>query len=172
MIWNNPIHILFASRLVYEKGVEILIEAIEYSLSEKKFDDKIIWHVCSSGTYRDDILDLLKKYPERVIYHGSVSQIWLATLYRQVDFLFMPSLFLETFGLTALESLACGTPVIWFQKGWLTAFIPDVLALDATYPVRSFISILEKIRPEDYSVIDVNNHSEILWREKLVSLLW
>jgi glycosyltransferase involved in cell wall biosynthesis len=72
---NNPLHILFASRLVEEKGVEILIEAIEYSLSEKKFDQRIIWHICSSGTYRDDILDLMKKYPEKVIYHGSVSQI-------------------------------------------------------------------------------------------------
>lgn len=41
----------------------------------------------------------------------------------------MPSRFLETFGLSALESLSEGVPVIGFQKGGLIPFIPKELAV-------------------------------------------
>lgn len=41
----------------------------------------------------------------------------------------MPSRFLETFGLAALESLSEGVPVIGFRKGGLIPFIPKDLAI-------------------------------------------
>ena len=86
-------------------------------MSTPVFRDRIIWHIASDGTYRDRIIALTEKYKNRTIYHGRLDQQSLADLYRSSDLLFMPSRFLETFGLTALESLACGTPVIGFRKG-------------------------------------------------------
>lgn len=44
-------------------------------------------------------------------------------------FSLMPSRFLETFGLSALESLSEGVPVIGFQKGGLIPFIRGELAI-------------------------------------------
>lgn len=41
----------------------------------------------------------------------------------------MPSRFLETFGLSALESLSEGVPVIGFRKGGLIPFIPKELSI-------------------------------------------
>jgi glycosyltransferase involved in cell wall biosynthesis len=42
---------------------------------------------------------------------------------RLADFSVMPSRFLETFGLSALESLSAGTPVVAFDKGGLSQFV-------------------------------------------------
>ena len=86
------------------------------TLSDERFAKRIIWHVASEGVYKEGIIALTERYPERVFYHGRLGQTELADLYRDSDLLFMPSRFLETFGLTALESLACGTPVCGFAK--------------------------------------------------------
>ena len=163
---NNELHILFASRLVEEKWVEILIKTIEASCRDEYTRYHIIWHICSRWTHETAIESLVKRYPQRVIYYGGVSQVWLATLYRQADFLFMPSLFLETFGLTALESLACGTWVIGFQKGWLVSFIPDALSLDRRDPVGSFFSIIESSQGQD-SLVDISSYTSVLWKWSL-----
>ena len=86
------------------------------TLSDQRFVERIIWHIASEGVYTEEITSLTERYPERVFYHGRLGQTELADLYRHSDLLFMPSRFLETFGLTALESLACGTPVCGFAK--------------------------------------------------------
>jgi glycosyltransferase involved in cell wall biosynthesis len=82
----------------------------------------------------------------------------------------MPSRFLETFGLTALESLACRTPVIGFQKGWLTSFISDILALDRSEPISSLLSLLEREMNTSSEPIDVASYSQKSWTDKLSSL--
>ena len=38
-------------------------------------------------------------------------------------YMLMPSRFLETFGLSALESVSYGVPIIGFCKGGLTQFV-------------------------------------------------
>jgi glycosyltransferase involved in cell wall biosynthesis len=91
---NSSITVLFASRLVHEKGVDILIRAIEKSIDCPYL---IIWHIASDGLFESEIRTLARRYSERVIYHGKVSREKLANLYRNTDFLFMPSRFLETF---------------------------------------------------------------------------
>jgi len=53
----------------------------------------------------------------------------------------MPSRFLETFGLTALESLSHGVPVIGFRRGALQSFILPSLAIDS-FPGNDEISQL------------------------------
>lgn len=166
---NNSLHILFASRLVEEKWVDILIEAIEKTRTHPILSEQISWTIASDGLYDSKIRELAEKNPS-VQYLGKVSQERLASLYREGDILFMPSRFLETFGLTALESLACGTPVVGFRKGWLVSFIPEELALDPNHPVDSFIDILEKYRNENLPLIDVSLYSQKTWIESLDTL--
>ena len=77
--------------------------------------EQISWTIASDGLYESKIRELAEKNPS-VQYLGKVPQERLASLYRESDILFMPSRFLETFGLTALESLASDTPVVGFRK--------------------------------------------------------
>lgn len=168
MIQSRPIHILFASRLVYEKGIDILIDAIDQSISgDINSLGRIIWHVCSDGPYRNEILQRAKLFPERVIYHWILDQEELASQYRGVDFLFMPSRFLETFWLTALESLASGTPVIGFSKWWLLPLIPSKYTLDPDAPVKSLSLILKDAPDTSPQIINLTPYSRNKWNESL-----
>jgi len=51
----------------------------------------------------------------------------LAHLFRsaQVVVMVMPSLMPESFGLTGLEALACGTPVVAFRSGGITEWLNE-----------------------------------------------
>lgn len=89
--------ILFASRLVIEKGVNILIDTIEAGMLDSQLSSDVVWTICSDGEYSDAILQLVEKYPKNIQYLGKVSPEELASLYREHDILFMPSRFLETF---------------------------------------------------------------------------
>lgn len=89
---------------------------IEKILNNPSSGMEIEWHICSDGVYEDTIRVLAEKYPKYVRYCGKVDASRLRSLYQECDFLLMPSRFLETFGLTALEALACGTPVIGWKK--------------------------------------------------------
>ena len=170
---ENNLHITFASRLEVEKWVDILIDAIERTMNTPVFTDHIIWHIASDGTHRDTIIALTEKYKNRIIYHGRLDQKSLADLYRSSDLLFMPSRFLETFGLTALESLACGTPVIGFRKGWLASFIPESFALHIASPIDSFMSILERFTIFSSSIDSPlpTLYTRSIWKQSLEKII-
>lgn len=97
------------------KGLDLLIAAIN-SIEEKK---KIILCTFGSG------LDLLHETGGDFIIKnfGKINNLDLQRIvYSVADFFIIPSR-QEAFGQTALESLACGTPVIGFNTGG----IPDII---------------------------------------------
>ena len=97
------------------KGLDLLIAAIN-SIEEKK---NIILVTFGSG------LDLLHETGGEFIIKnfGKINNLDLQRIvYSVADFFIIPSR-QEAFGQTALESLACGTPVIGFNTGG----IPDII---------------------------------------------
>lgn len=104
-------------------------------------------------------------------YYGKVKPQKLRELYQEADFLLMPSRFLETFGLTALESLACGTPVIGWKKGGLAVFIPDELSINPRALVESLLELVEKYLSQDIpKAIDISRYDQKIWIEKLAQI--
>jgi glycogen synthase len=93
---DSNIHILFCSRLVKEKGVDILLNVISHTLSNPKYNT-IIWHIASDGEYEEQIKEIALSSNKHVLYHGKMSQRELADLMRTFNYLYMPSRFLETF---------------------------------------------------------------------------
>lgn len=61
---------------------------------------------------------------ERVRFEGAVPHEKLALYYNSATALIMPSYY-ESFGLVALESMACGTPVVAARVGGLTSIVRD-----------------------------------------------
>ena len=62
--------------------------------------------------------------PAKVVITGSVDDRTLAALYAEAECLLHPAHF-EGFGLTALESLACGTPVVAYRAGAVSEVVGD-----------------------------------------------
>lgn len=115
---------IYVGRLDEEKGISSLIFALENLL--KQWQD-ITLHIYGQGQYTNQITQLAKQYPNNIFTYGRKKKNEILTTRKRMDYFIMPSQFLETFGLTACESLLCGVPVIGNKKWWLTPFINDTL---------------------------------------------
>ena len=161
MLENKPIHITYIWRLVPEKGIDIVLACIRRWLSEKR---NIVWHICWDGEKIDEFREIEKYEKSEIKIYGHIDKQRLHQVLDTTDLVLMPSLFLETFGLVALESISRGVAVCGFARGWLTEFIHPTLALDSTDPVNSFFTILDS---HSFPLVDVSRFSYSHWREQL-----
>ncbi len=114
---ENKIIICFgaASTAYQNKGLDFLIERLNQSSSR----DSFCCLVFGSGGER---LRELKCEWRFVGYNNS--EHLMAVVYSAADIFVMPSR-METFGLTALEAMACGVPVIASRVGGLVDIVQD-----------------------------------------------
>jgi glycosyltransferase involved in cell wall biosynthesis/quercetin dioxygenase-like cupin family protein len=112
-------YLLFLGRIHPDKGTH---EAIEIAKKAKM-------KLCIAGFIHDqDYFDTqVKPYidNDQIIYEGHVSNDTRNTLMGNACALLHPINFEEPFGLTVVESMACGTPVIANNKGSMSELIRD-----------------------------------------------
>ncbi|MFA5108578.1 MAG: glycosyltransferase [Candidatus Micrarchaeia archaeon] len=103
-------NILFFGRIAKEKNLDFLLD-VANSDEFKKSGMKIV--IAGDGPYKKILEKKVKKYSllEIVKFAGRVPEEHVASFYSAADCSFFPSKF-ETQGMTALESLSCGTPVV------------------------------------------------------------
>jgi D-inositol-3-phosphate glycosyltransferase len=118
--------LLFVGRLDPIKGVDILLKAFAMMCASPEC--RLIIIGGSAG--RNDELRKLKALArglgifDRVEFNEPVSQDLLPLYYSAADVTVVPSHH-ESFGLVAVESLACGTPVVASNRGGLRTTIKD-----------------------------------------------
>lgn len=116
------IKLISVGRLSMEKWVHLLVavlpELIEQYWSIFEF------HFFGDWPLRHDVEQLADRY-DTIHCHGHTPKNEIIPLWKKCHYTLMPSLFLETFGLTALDSLSLWVPVVWFKKGWLAQFLLD-----------------------------------------------
>ncbi len=165
---NKGLHITYIGRLEKEKGIEIVIACIKKWITENR---NIVWHICGTGMYQSELEKLSNicgiDHSEQINIHGHVDQKKIMEVLSITDLVLMPSLFLETFGLVALETLSSGVPVCGFPFGGLSEFIDPVLALDTWDPVLSFFRILDAWI---FPVVNVSDFSQDHWIARLREL--
>jgi glycosyltransferase involved in cell wall biosynthesis len=88
---------------------------------------KLHYDIYGDGLLRSEVEELARLYPDQIIYHGYVTLSKVFEHSTDYDFVMMPSHFIETFGLSALDFAQFGIPTIGFQKGGLRQFVPDEL---------------------------------------------
>jgi glycosyltransferase involved in cell wall biosynthesis len=105
--------VLFVGRLVREKGIEVLIDAMPEVLSAHP-EAKL---VVAGGGPRDHLAARAKRcgLGQKVAFAGFVSDE-LADLYAVADVAVFPSLY-EPFGIVVLEAMAAGVPVVTSDIG-------------------------------------------------------
>jgi glycosyltransferase involved in cell wall biosynthesis len=111
---NHPI-LLFASRMVWEKNLKILVDL--YDLYEKE-ETRINFLMVGDGVAREE----MEKMMPRAKFLGKVGQTQLGQLYASADIFVFPSIS-ETYGNVVVEALACGIPCIVGDGGGSASFI-------------------------------------------------
>jgi D-inositol-3-phosphate glycosyltransferase len=116
--------ILFVGRLEPLKGLEQLLIA----LSQMKGEEMLRLVVIGGDEYSETKIQSLQEMAaklhiqDRVNFTGAVIQERLPLFYNAADVCVIPSYY-ESFGMVALESLACGTPVIATDVGGMRNII-------------------------------------------------
>ena len=114
--------VLFVGKLSKGKGIELLLDAAKQILKIHK--TKFIF----AGAIQSDKIKSrlkLKSLKPYVKLLGSVDYADLPAIYKSSSLLAMPSIYPESFGRSALESLSVGTPVVVTNMGALPEIIED-----------------------------------------------
>lgn len=111
--------LLFAGRIAPEKGVEAAIEIA--TLAARPL--LIAGSIYDQSYYEERILPLLQQAGDRVTYLGHLAHSELWKLMGRVRGLLCPIAWDEPFGLTPVEAMAAGTPVIAFRRGAMDEII-------------------------------------------------
>jgi len=183
--------VLFVGRLVYEKGVHVLVNAIPKIL--EKVNAKFV--IVGNGYMKDTLAEHIKHmgFEHKVLFTGFVDNETLRNIQKCADVCVVPSLF-EPFGIVALEAMAAKTPVVVSDTGGLAEIVehdltgvkvypgdPDSLAwgvlrvlLDDAYANRlrenAYRVVLEKFNWEKISQqtrnvyeLVLNEYSQVFW---------
>lgn len=155
--------VLFVGRLVYEKGVHVLVNAIPRIID--KVNAKFV--IVGNGYMKDQLLSIVKSMglEHKVLFAGFLDEADLVKLQKCADVSVVPSLF-EPFGIVALEAMAAQSPVVVSDTGGLSEIVdhdltgvkvypnnPDSLAwgitrvlLDSNYSTSLRINAYKKVR--------------------------
>ncbi len=109
--------IVFVGRLEEEKGVMLLIDLIE------RLGDTYNWLVIGGGTLKKKVEYVAKK--KNVLFVERVPNSIIGDYLRKSKYLIQLSILYETFGLTMVEAMSVGTPVIGYSIGTRTELIKD-----------------------------------------------
>jgi glycogen(starch) synthase len=123
--------VLFVGRLVHEKGVHILVNAIPKVLA--KTNAKFI--IVGNGYMKEQLSAVVKSMglSHKVLFTGFVDDKTLRGLQKCADVSVVPSLF-EPFGIVALEAMAAKSPVVVSDSGGLSEIVEHDVTGAKAYP--------------------------------------
>ena len=116
--------ILFVGRIEPLKGLEQLLGALNYIEGE----EPPVLMIVGGDEHSQGQVQVLQRMAkdlhieDRVAFVGSVAQEKLPLFYSAADICAIPSYY-ESFGMVALESLACGTPIVATNVGGMRSII-------------------------------------------------
>jgi len=140
--------VLYVGRLAPVKGIDRLMAAAAHLRFDRGLQFIIIGGDDQRTRESSDLGRLARRsYVDDIVkFQGRVEHDLLPLYYSAADVLVVPSYY-ESFGLVALESLACGTPVIASRTGAMDILIQDGktgLLLDTLSP-RTLASAIQRL---------------------------
>jgi glycosyltransferase involved in cell wall biosynthesis len=130
--------LIFIGRLSHEKWFDRVIQIVDSIIAGEIF---AILHICGDGAYMGELLTRSNLKEHGIFVHGFVWATEMNLVLEDSNYMLMPSRFLETFGLSALESITRWVPIIGFCKGGLVQFLSGPGAITPSDPTET--SILE-----------------------------
>jgi glycosyltransferase involved in cell wall biosynthesis len=123
--------VLFVGRLVYEKGIHVLINAVPKVL--EKVNAKFV--IVGNGYMQQSLSEHIRNMglTHKVMFTGFVDDRTLRNLQKCADVSVVPSLF-EPFGIVALEAMAAKSPVVVSDTGGLSEIVEHEVTGIKVYP--------------------------------------
>jgi glycogen synthase len=120
---DKPIRLLFAGRIVPEKGIELLLDGLQRA--EERAPGSFSLSIAGFGpiSYVDDLRRRSNDRRMDVRWLGRLTREEIARAYAEHDIVVVPSVWEEPFGLVAIEAMASGLPVIATRSGGLPEII-------------------------------------------------
>ena len=154
--------LIFVGRLSVEKGVDKVLDAM---LKLPKRVKLLIVGSLFSGInvlteYQVRIKEKSEKLHDRVYFTGYVKQEEMPYMYNVANVAVLPSMWEEPAGLTMVEAMACGVPVISTLSGGIPEYLGGVSILIQrdNNIVESIVASVEKLMNDE------------IYMQKLVSL--
>lgn len=165
--------VCFAGRLAKNKGIDVLLNSAK--IYEK---ENVLTLIAGNGNEYDSLYAQAKELAlKNVVFLGDRNHDDLRKMYSISDVCVIPSRE-ESFGLVALEALACGTPVVATKQGGLPDFITETVGMlvekeNVEELAKGIIKILNKEKEFDSEYIQKyakNNYSQEIFMDKLIQL--
>ena len=162
--------LMYVGRVERLKGIEILIQAVA-GMEEEDDVTLLIVGGADSDPERHRLNDVVDRLgiTDRVKFLPSVKQEQLPEYYSAADVCVFPSYY-ESFGLAALESMACGTPVVASRVGGLPSIVREG-ETGYLIPTRCPAAFIQRIE-----ILITNDHLRTLMgraaRERALELGW
>ncbi len=169
-----PADYIFAlSRIDSNKGLDFLIKA--YALIKDKSDAMLLIGGGSKNPKQHEIdvkgalLQIVDELglKDRAVFTGYIPDEQLETYYRKAKVFVLPSKY-EPFGMTTLEAMSCGTPVVATRFGGIKDDLHDQvdsLLVDPSNPVELSAAILKVLTDETLAAeLSKNGQKTILER--------
>ncbi|MDI9208424.1 glycosyltransferase family 4 protein [Clostridium butyricum] len=161
-IADNETVIVFAGRLIADKGIKELLMAFN-SISKKL---PITLLIIGNSFFNDndddkfikDLKDISKVKKEKIIFTGYIPYENMRKMYSIADIGCVPSIWEEPFGLTVVEQMAIGLPMIVSNSG----AIPEIVSENCAIIIdknREYILNLKRAILRLYS--DINLRQEM-----------
>lgn len=106
---NIVLGIVKTLELVYR--IDVAIEAVR--LLNQNLDSKFVLHIVGAGSLKSELSALAT---EAIIFHGKINQSEVPTFMHSLD-LFLNTSDFESFGVSTIEAMACGIPVVAHNSG-------------------------------------------------------
>lgn len=165
--------LFYAGRLAGEKNTPLLLDT--FRLLQQRHPGKFAFLMIGDGQLRDQVVERRRELPLlRWIPYCRDSQE-LANYYRIANLFVHPGV-CETFGLVALESQACGCPVVGIRGSYMDANI--FAGLDLWSQENTAEGLCEAIlRFSEVDVVSLGRQASVVAREnysweKVFSRLW
>lgn len=120
--------VLFVGRLTFQKGPDYFLRAAQ---KVSRLDPNVMFVFCGSGDMERWLIEESAGLgiSDKVIFAGFLRGDDLARLYQMADLYVMPSVS-EPFGITSLEALANGTPILVSRQSGVAEMVSHCLKVD------------------------------------------
>lgn len=144
---KDIIHIIVSGRLIYRKGVQVLLEAVPQIKSKKEF----VFDIYGDGDQRTVLEEFVRvnSLEKKVVFHGKIPFEQMQQVYKEGDIYVLPSL-RESTGTAVFEALANKLPVVTFNQN------------GAKYIVENDAGILIKLDNKEQILKDLASALEYL----------